>query len=546
MTVADGARIVIQIAVAAAAAAITANNTNKPPIKKLKGDPTSLSERGSFSPWVCGARLVGPVIAWAGQRFTNNEKPNDVGKGAPSSGSGVSIFYERGIHVIGVNTGYIRSLRRIIQSGRTILQGPVFPEDNPSGTTISLPGSEGLLEIQWGFKDDPVDEWAGDEDRVGILSRFPSIIRANWRSKRLGQSPNWPQLEYEYEQEPFDPTGTLLQEDAWIPGEIEDVTVTTNGDSKEPFAPVIAFNWTSGDIETGTVGGPTAKITIPKNSIMIRSNVSGVVFPGNVLKLKGPTSVAYGLESVECTVLSVEVKPFEVNDIDFTYTEIIVESGSFPISGAFLSVSFFPSGSTSGTDLSGFFLAKVTENEKGGANPAHCIAMAFFADPPFGAKANQSRYDLESLKAVSNTALQEGLRCAPLAKDGATALEVISDLMTDIGCFLVLDSGSGLLTFKMIRPGQVKTYEVPDSSVLGRLDEVTTVVSATRPSRTYWSFNDRELEYRAQPIVLSDDGIVRVGGVANATANEITSTTNFETAAIIALRRELEDRKSVV
>ena len=168
----------------------------KPKTKSPFDDkPTTLTTRGSYVSWILGQRTVAPVFAWAGERMTKKEKLKDGGKGDPfGGGEKTKVFYEAGWHQLCV--GPADELYQIRQSGKIIFEGPISRTSHPSGSLIELQEKEGSFYIYWGEPDQPVNDFLGDSTRVGISSRWPGLCYVVWWRKRLGPSPNWPQLEY--------------------------------------------------------------------------------------------------------------------------------------------------------------------------------------------------------------------------------------------------------------------------------------------------------------------------------------------------------------
>jgi len=174
----------------------------------LDDKPTTLTTRGSYVPWLLGQRTIAPVFAWAGQRNSKKEKLKDGGKGVGgASGEKTKVFYEAGWHQICV--GPVDELLQIRQNGTVIFEGPISRTSHPSGSLVELAEREGSFYIYWGEEDQPVNTFLGDADRVGISSRWAGLCYVVWWRKRLGPSPQWPQLEYVVN---VKPRSTLLED----------------------------------------------------------------------------------------------------------------------------------------------------------------------------------------------------------------------------------------------------------------------------------------------------------------------------------------------
>lgn len=174
-------------------------------MKKPKAAPLddflgSSATMGAYIPLVIGRERVAPVFLWVEDATSFNDfggspdTPPELGKG----GGGVPEppqIWERAIHAICV--GPASKLSKIWQNGELIWSGEISPTSHPSGSSVTLQNaqgssqSEGTFRIYWGFRDDPL--LSGPP----ALSRFPLATKIVWENKNLGQSRNWPRLEYE-------------------------------------------------------------------------------------------------------------------------------------------------------------------------------------------------------------------------------------------------------------------------------------------------------------------------------------------------------------
>lgn len=174
-------------------------------MKKPKAAPLddflgSSATMGAYIPLVIGRERVAPVFLWVEDATTfadfggSPDTPPELGKG----GGGVPEppqIWERAIHAICV--GPASKLSKIWQNGELIWSGEISPTSHPSGSSVTLQNaqgssqSEGTFRIYWGFRDDPL--LSGPP----ALSRFPLATKIVWENKNLGQSRNWPRLEYE-------------------------------------------------------------------------------------------------------------------------------------------------------------------------------------------------------------------------------------------------------------------------------------------------------------------------------------------------------------
>ena len=157
--------------------------------KKIKtglgnNEPTVLTNRGAYLPFILGRRRTGAVQMWVGKRTVVD-----------------GIFYEEGWHLLSVGPG--ARLHRIRQGGKIIFEGPIDPGTHPSGTNVVI-GGEGNFDIYWGELDQPINTVLGDAKRLGVSSRWPYVMYIHWRKKKLGFVAQWPVLEYDEEVRNFD------------------------------------------------------------------------------------------------------------------------------------------------------------------------------------------------------------------------------------------------------------------------------------------------------------------------------------------------------
>jgi hypothetical protein len=170
----------------------------KSPKPETDTAPPTLSERGSYVPLVLGRRRVGPVIGWVGKRRTKQEQVGGGGKkgGGKSGGSAEqTVYYEEAWHLLCL--GPACALRSVYVSDGSGGVDPLGNASHPSGTDVSADDHD--LTIYWGESDQPINTTLGDDERIGISSRWPGICYVHWNDRKLGLTPRWPNIEYEIE-----------------------------------------------------------------------------------------------------------------------------------------------------------------------------------------------------------------------------------------------------------------------------------------------------------------------------------------------------------
>lgn len=207
--------LVISIGLSYLAAKLLAPKQPKPNLDKR---PTTTSERGTFIPWIKGRRRVGAVIGHVWDRYTRQESPPGGGGGKKGGGSDdpkVTIYYESAWHILAVGHG--RSLRTVWKSGKKIWSGHLHTGNWPNGGYVDL-GKEGGFYIYWGTQTSSDLSDAGLtylNNQIGINSYWPKHFFVIWKPKRLGQSANWGDIQYEIEMRPQN-HGVLTQTTATL------------------------------------------------------------------------------------------------------------------------------------------------------------------------------------------------------------------------------------------------------------------------------------------------------------------------------------------
>lgn len=178
---------------------------------KFDDTPTTIVQRGAYLPYIIGTRRVGPMFCWAGKRRTTSRKPG-------GGDTRVYTYWEAAWHVLAL--GPAVRLDKILSDGKVVFQGPITPADTPNGSSIDIMNAgvyEGTARIYWGTHDQPVDAVLSASDALNIKSRWKHLVYIVWNDKKLGQSPLWPQLEYEITCAPVPTAGDGLQDtDYWI------------------------------------------------------------------------------------------------------------------------------------------------------------------------------------------------------------------------------------------------------------------------------------------------------------------------------------------
>lgn len=502
--------------------------------------PTTLSAQGSRIPRLTGVRRVGPVHVWSDNRTVTTQKVKANGKGgAPQQTE--TIYYEEGIHVLAVGPG--RALRRILVQGEPIFEGPIDPSNTPSGSLVELPNGEGTFQIYWGREDDPIDEWAGDESRLGVRSKWPFFFRINWHSRRLGQIAQWPITDYEIECEPDATIAQLNSEDSWFEG-----TLTEFGFAETD---ILAVDLSEGIIH---IRGHVALDFIGAETV----RVTGVEPAGSSILNIGDDYTVVDVTEEFATDTNIPVQN-DCNNVGSGVANGFVQSGTLVTSiqvqealpgtgvvlgGAFCQPPIIPNpGSTIGTTgvaLSIGALTPLVEGDDNGANGAHIIADHLFQPFPQGIGLDQGFWDLNSLSTLSDVVVNEGIRSSTLADQGQTVQSLLGELLIDLGAFIRLNPQSGLLEFVPLRAAALPLLEVPEAAIQGGPPQIAYDTQPLRASRVIFAFSDRANGYRDETITVDADGTASLNQYEGVEETRIPTVTDFASAAIVAQRRDAE------
>lgn len=174
----------------------------------------ALASRGDFVPMIIGRRKTTGVFGWVGNRKAKKiEVPGSSGLGTASLGG--YKYSDEGWHQICV--GPARRLERIWRDSKQVWKpasdvvGFTQP-GSPSGTEISVK-NVGKLRWYWGENNQPVNEWLGDDSRVGVTSAWPGLTYCVWDRIEHGAVPTWGVLDY---QVVCYPCTTLTGSAAWV------------------------------------------------------------------------------------------------------------------------------------------------------------------------------------------------------------------------------------------------------------------------------------------------------------------------------------------
>ena len=442
--------------------------------------PTVLTSRGATLPRITGRAFTSYAIMHVQSRFTRSES---VGKKSDAFSPEQDIFYETGLHVCMV--GPAHRLLRITQDGETIFRGPIDPQITPSGVTVNV-GSEGSFKIFWGSGDQPAIAGIAAAMGLTMLSRDPTwpwhtIIC--WTQKRLGPTPTWRLLQYEWERQPNN--SQLQGSSPWFVGSRGAQTQAKTIDA----------------VVSGNPG--TNKITVSGN---IKSD-----FPnGSECKLEsvgGPPDGFYPVLDASKNGSNTDIF------IDATLTGL----------------------TTGGTIRSYAF------SEDSGANGAHILDEVLHEPFPHGAGVPREDFDHASLDALGVLMESENLRMRFVANSGEQAKAIVAMLMQDMGVmvpWIARDKKFRWVPLREPQVGMVPTLAV--GTISGAQPSIRSRLDEPDDTQVIYVFEDQTRNFRENWVEAFDDSWAFICGAHNMKKIALKSTSVLGTATAIKNRRGQE------
>lgn len=528
----------------------------KPKVASLDDALQSTATQGAFLPLVIGRQRVGPVFAFVEdttnqlQALANGRSPGSFSKGNGGTPS-QPVYTERALHLICV--GPASELRGIYQNGELIWKGPITPLDTPSGSfiTVTTPsGNEGRFQVFWGFSDDPIVPAIGASPTHGIATRYPLAFKILWDSKNLGQSRQWPRLEYEvvcpcYSQIGLSPTEVPREGDDSKPIWGDELSVLRNGggfvSSDRQELCVIAFDAAARQlmaIDSGSInaGGHLSSFfeylrslsivkvwTDDRNETALTPQGS-TLFPRfgsnttSLLPSNGSWRYFYVLDARReiprtslgaATVVTVgnnTIGPGPYNSV----SDVAVITLGAEVDPRFLfnldnSPPKYPTNTPGTPDNGGIArVMAVGSFNTDGVNPIHMIDQLLFAKYPYGAGKDRSKFDEKSIEEAAVVLQGEKIRGGVAILDGEGLESVLAPILTDIATQIVWDVEIGKHCFRPVRQASA-TVDLPENAVLERPTMAAPVGNRVADVLAF-TFNDRQRNYREVPLRLMDSG----------------------------------------
>lgn len=453
----------IGIILSAVAARMATQRKPDSPIRD-RSKPTTLTERGSYITYLIGRRRIGPVFAWAGQRETRQTSRSSSGGGKGGGGGGdsqtVDVFWEKGLHWLCVGPAW--KLQTIWRNGKAFYTRGITRDSHPSGSEVTI--NAHTFAIYWGEPNQPVNTWLGNSARMGISSRWPGVCYLVWKDARLGQTPIWPQFEYDLETLVEDEDDQINHDNSFLAG-----TLTLTG----PVQNIVAFGGSgSGGVAWFEVAGATSGSASWKK----------VYTPGRRVQLVG--NAHNGGAATDLTVHHA------------TYNSTTKRT------------KIFWQESLTTHDAAGTLQAYQKNVVDDGINAAHAIDKMLFAPWPRGAgfDPDEDSFDLSTLEDVADLIEDEAIPGSIVVNDGEILGSVLGNVLMDVGVMLFREVSSGDLWFYPVR--EVADAPTLPAEAILEYPEIDNEHDGTIGSdKIVFSFKDRERKWKDNTFVIDDDGV---------------------------------------
>lgn len=523
--------------------AYTLLSQKKPKVASLDDALQTTATQGAFLPLVIGRWRGGPVVAFVEDTSTFALAATQGGQTGLGKGGGGAPqpdnYTERALHLLAVGPG--SELRTIYQNGKVIWSGPISPASHPSGTAIVTPDNEGTFSVFWGFRDDPVIPGMGSSPNHGIATNYALALKVLWDSKNLGQSRQWPRLEYEFSCPCYSQIGLSASE---VPLEGDDRGIPF-GEMKIAYVP-------GGFLATDRVELAVHSFRASDRSLAVVDLAAfgsggGLVHPngfmsfiatGGIIKVWANDRLAlpwgqgnpigngyeddlssimpqgggrwyyYYVSAIQ--VVSLGGTPLYTAGTllisDFLRVQVGAQVPDFLIKEKSIAAPKIPSGIGPGQTTAIGRVQLLDIRNADGINPVHVIDQLLFAKYPYGAGRDRSKFDTKSIEEAALTIEQEKIRGYAAVRDGEGLESVLAPLLQDLGLMIAWDVEIGKHVFRLVRY-QEAAVDLPADAVL-KSPTMEAITGNRSVDVIAFTFSDRERNYREVPLKVLDSGQV--------------------------------------
>jgi hypothetical protein len=521
--------------------------------------PTTIASQGAFAPLLIGRRRIGSVFAWAGNRTFFQGRASGTAKGRRGRPPrGPKTYSESGWHVLAVGPAW--QLHKIYVEGKVVWEGPIDRDTSPSGTTVTMASGE-EFRVYWGETDQPVD--ADLADFLGVESNWPYLCYIFWVKKGLGSADttHWPNMEYDLETQPTlgldldiqcgpDNAAEVVWEDA---GEAAIDTALVALENIGSVNNVVDFDENTFNVVTGgyyriyqnNPGGQDIQIQFGHSPL---THSPAATWQRFKISLDGVTMwelLNFGVIATpglpgdeDCWPYSEVLGPgslrrYSIDEPEIEDKVVFLTAGMHTIRIDTDVTEDGTAGSNEHYAQCRFYFKRVLVTE---ANP---ISQILFAPMPHGLGLDTAHFDLDSLQDVWEEIEAEGVDEVSVLASEKDAVEVLADLMTDLGIMLYRDPITAKLTFRTVR--QQTAVAIPEDLDIGASPEISFSLMDRPASRLIYTFPDQAREHRDTVITIDEDGQGDYLALHRAKKLRLESPTTLSVATKIAERRSQEE-----
>lgn len=470
-------------------------------------EPTTAS-RGAFISRLFGARIVGPLIAWVGNRTDPT--------GAEKRESTLHILC-LGADIDDFSAATVRVTEIYINGERVVEFQGLDAVKNKQDITIKGV-NEGTLWFSSGtgaHPDCPLFNSVFDADGTKINSKWFKLAWIYWENKFLGESYQWPDIQYEIR---YIPTGRAVYD----ANNTSEITIQSSPQFYPLNAPVLLYGARTNYTLIVPRFPGTANLA-PQQAIIGNFLVVGgaaeiwkIDNAGKEFDKDGQIKARIYI-TASSTIMNINVIKVWKPNADHVHLEIAED----------LEDIIEPQANK---------VQPFIEAPNIGINPIVILDELLFAAYPYGRGLNPSLFNLGTFKDASTILYDERFVASYLASDEEGLDEIISTVLDEIGGQLYLDHATGLYTLKLIRPYSVEEVTtIPlDMAITG--NEIENLVGEVRANRVEFVIKSRFLRYREFTVPYQNEALAHLFAPKTERIDLKTATDEF-TAQNIASRK---------
>ena len=175
-----------------------------------------------------------------------------------------------------------------------------------------------------------------------------------------------------------------------------------------------------------------------------------------------------------------------------------------------------------------------------GVNPAHAIYQLLTAPSPHGAGVPTDAIDTGSLEALGQMFAEEHTPIRVLAQDGATVADMLSEILQEMGVFMVQVGGKlAFIPVRAVDPDSIPTLTA--DALVAPDPEITFDQGPLDADRITFLYSDRTRNFKPMPAVIDEDAGDGEGvGIRKTSDVNLQTVIDRITAQKVADRRQFE------